>query len=145
MPTRGARVWSRVTRRGASRGHSLGWSGLLWAAAAAAQPAVPYAPDALPRLSPPRSVVLDKTQAAAIEAAHAPRYTERIEVIGRDPDARRAPVKPLEQRFADALNAPQGNGRIGGVLGPLDARPCTSLASMRTDIGTAYNPYGFCP
>jgi len=118
-------------------------------------PSAPYAPDA-PRLvltprpvaapaSPPRSVVVDAAQAEAIEAARMPRYTERIDVVGRDADARKAPPKSLEQRFAESLNGQQGNGRLGGVLGALDTRPCMALASMVVDIGTAYNPFGFCP
>jgi hypothetical protein len=115
----------------------------------------PYAPDAprlvlTPRPAPAsaastRSVVVDQAQAEAIEAARAPRYTERVDVIGRDRDTRKAPPKSLEQRFAESLNGQQGNGRLGGVLGALDTRPCMALASMVVDIGTAYNPYGFCP
>jgi len=88
----------------------------------------------------PRSVVFDKKAAEA--ARELPTYVESIVVIGRDPDARPAKPRSLEQRFAQALVAPPPSLAAGRVF---DNTPCMSLPSTWNNIGDAHVPLSGCP
>jgi hypothetical protein len=115
------------------------------AAAAGAQPLLPRTAPAAgpPPASTARSVLFDAKAADAERARQTPLYVERIVVEGRDPDAPRRAVRPLEQRFADALLAPPP-GAAAGLRG-LDTRPCMSLQSTWNNIGSSYVPPSGCP
>jgi len=87
-----------------------------------------------------RSVVFDRKAAEA--ARETPTYVESIVVIGRDPDARTAKPRSLEQRFAEALIAPRPSLAAGRML---DNTPCMSLPSTWNNIGDAHVPLSGCP
>ncbi|MEO8754431.1 MAG: hypothetical protein ABI624_17310 [Casimicrobiaceae bacterium] len=113
-------------------------------ASAQAPPAIPVAP--LPAKAPEftvRSVLFDTKGAEAARARQQPLYVESIVVEGRDPDGRRPPRKPLEQRFAEALLAPPPSSAMG--MRPLDTTPCMSLQSTWNTIGNSYAPASGCP
>jgi hypothetical protein len=88
----------------------------------------------------PRSVVFDKKAAEA--ARETPTYVESIVVIGRDPDARPAKPRSLEQRFAEALIVPRPSLAAGRMF---DNTPCMSLPSTWNNIGDAHVPLSGCP
>lgn len=92
---------------------------------------------------PLRSVVFDKSAADGNRLREQPVYVESIVVEGRDPDARRAKPKALEQRFADALLAPPPSPTAG--LRFLDTTPCMSVISTWNNIGNSYAPVTGCP
>lgn len=106
---------------------------------------VPMPAPAKPPSPPPSgtSVVFDKEAANAARQRNDPSYIERIFVEGRDPDAPRAPRKPLEKRFADTLLAPPAAAAVG--MRPLDTTPCMSLASTWNSIGSNFVPTSGCP
>jgi hypothetical protein len=90
-----------------------------------------------------RSVLFDAKRAEEARAREQPVFVESIVVEGRDPDARRRPPKPLEQRFAEALLAPAPSSTAG--LRFLDTTPCMSLQSTWNTIGNSYAPLTGCP
>ncbi len=110
-------------------------------------PGIPVAPPvAAPAKAPEftsRSVLFDTRSADAARARQQPLYVESIIVEGRDPDGRRPPRKPLEQRFAEALLAPPPASAMG--IRGLDTTPCMSLQSTWNTIGNSYAPLAGCP
>ena len=65
---------------------------------------------------------------------------ESITVFGH----RSEPAKiPLEQRFANALNAPAAAGTM--EIRPMDTTPCPSMASTWNTIGSSFAPLTGCP
>ena len=90
-----------------------------------------------------RSVLFDAKGAAEARARQWPQYVESIVVEGRDPDGRRPRVKPLEQRFADALLAPPRAAAAG--LRMLDTTPCMSMPSTWNVLGSSFAPLTGCP
>jgi hypothetical protein len=92
--------------------------------------------------SNPASVVFDVPRARRIELDQETRIYTRIDVFG----SRERPlpkVKSFEQRFNDALN-PRASPKFPRDWGA-NAKPCPTLASPGTGIGTTFNVYGFCP
>ena len=110
-------------------------------------PGIPLAaPAAMPAKAPEftaRSVLFDARGADASRARQQPLYVESIVVEGRDPDARRRPGKPLEQRFAEVLLAPPPASAMG--TRHLVTTPCMSLQSTWNTIGESYVPLSGCP
>lgn len=96
-----------------------------------------------PPSSTPRSVVFDHSAADAWRSRLA--YSTLIIVEGIDDERRRKP-KPLEERFAAALNPPPPYvrpERVNAIFG--DGPICLSLPSQFVPFGGSYNPHGFCP
>jgi hypothetical protein len=120
----------------------------LFAAAltAAAQSRVPYALPAEPATSSAKvaqSILFDIKASNDAMLRQRPIYIESITVIGQNPDAAQLPLKSIERRFADALNAPATAGAVG--VRPLDTTPCTSLVSIQNNIGSSFVPMSGCP
>ena len=90
-----------------------------------------------------RSTLFDLGAADDARARQQPQYVESIVVEGRDPDARRAKPRSVEQRFADALLALPPSPLAG--LRMLDTTPCMSVLSTRNDLGNSYAPITGCP
>lgn len=115
------------------------------AAVASAQP-VPSAPAAAPARAvdfSARSVLFDAQAADTERARQQPQYVESIVVEGRDPYGVKRPIKPLEQRFAEALLAPPPAKAIG--MRGLDTTPCMSVPSSWNSLGNSYAPLAGCP
>lgn len=96
-----------------------------------------------PPPAPPRSAVFDHQAAASLRARVD--FTAVIIVEGVDDERRRRP-KPIEQRFAEALDPPApyfNPERLTAIFG--DGPPCLSLPSQHVPFGGSYNPHGFCP
>jgi len=120
---------------------------LLAAAPAHAQGSAPLAFRPAPAPPAParadQSAVFDRDAADSARQRQDPTYVERIFVEGHDPDAPRAPRKPLERRFADTLLAPPPAPMAGMRM--LDTTPCMSLASTWNNIGSSFVPLSGCP
>jgi len=101
-----------------------------------AMPAEPTAP-ASPST---RSILFDLKAAEDLQLRQQPIYMESITVFGH----RSEPAKiPLEQRFANALNAPAAAGTM--EIRPMDTTPCPSMASTWNTIGSSFAPLTGCP
>ena len=87
-----------------------------------------------------RSILFDLKAAEDLQLRQQPIYVESITVFGH----RSEPAKmPLEQRFANALNAPAAAGTMG--IRPMDTTPCPSMASTWNNIGSSFAPLTGCP
>jgi hypothetical protein len=109
----------------------------LAGAMAAAEPAAQAPPAARTE-----SVVFDRAAAETLRSQAD--FTGVVIVEAVNPDAAHFRRRSLEQVFAEGLNPP-ARAWHRGILAPVAATPCPSLASMQTSVGTGYNPYGFCP
>jgi len=98
---------------------------------------------ATPPAGAARSVLFDAFAADEARLRQQPAYIESIVIEGHDPDLRRPPRKPLEQRFADALNAPKPAATAGMRM--MDTTPCVSLPSTWNNIGSSFVPLSGCP
>lgn len=112
------------------------------AADVAAQSLYSVPPAVAPGASSARSTVFDTAAAERERARQQAAYVERIYVEGRDPDAPRRP-RAVEQRFADALQAPRPSPTAG--LRFLDTTPCMSVISSWNNLGNSYAPVTGCP
>jgi len=88
-----------------------------------------------------RTAVVRRLKAAEdLQLRQQPIYMESITVFGH----RSEPAKiPLEQRFANALNAPAAAGTM--EIRPMDTTPCPSMASTWNTIGSSFAPLTGCP
>ena len=87
-----------------------------------------------------RSILFDLKAAEDLQLRQQPIYMESITVFGH----RSEPAKmPLEQRFANALNAPAAAGAVG--IRGMDTTPCLSMASTWNNIGSSFAPPTGCP
>jgi hypothetical protein len=124
----------------------VGGAGLLLMSVAWAQAGSPGAADANAAAPPARavrSVLFDAAAADDRRLRLQPVYIESIVIEGRDPDTRRAPRKPLEQRFSDALNASKPAAAAGMRM--MDTTPCMSVQSTWNSIGSSFAPLAGCP
>jgi hypothetical protein len=98
-----------------------------------AEPTAPASPST-------RSILFDLKAAEDLQLRQQPIYMESITVFGH----RSEPAKiPLEQRFANALNAPAAAGTM--EIRPMDTTPCPSMASTWNTIGSSFAPLTGCP
>ena len=87
-----------------------------------------------------RSILFDLKAAEDLQLRQQPIYMESITVFGH----RSEPAKiPLEQRFANALNAPAAAGTM--EIRAMDTTPCMSMASTWNNIGSSFAPLTGCP
>jgi hypothetical protein len=115
----------------------------LFTATAGAQVVSPYALPAEPAASATKtthSILFDLKAAEDMRLRDQPIYVESITVFGH----RSEPAKiPLEQRFANALNAPATAGAM--EMRAMDTTPCMSMASTWNNIGSSFAPLTGCP
>jgi hypothetical protein len=87
-----------------------------------------------------RSLLFDLKAAEDLQLRQQPIYVESVTVFGH----RSEPAKiPLEQRFANALNAPAPAGTM--EIRAMDTTPCLSMASTWNNIGSSFAPPTGCP
>ena len=115
----------------------------LCAAPALAQFVSPYPLPAEPAARANRStssLLFDLKGAEDLRLQSQPIYVESITVFGHRSEP---PNLPLEQRFANALNAPAAAGAM--ELRAMDTTPCMSMASTWNNIGSSFAPLTGCP
>jgi hypothetical protein len=101
--------------------------------------ALPAAPTT-PASQSTQSILFDLKAAEDVRLRQQPVYVESITVFGH----RSEPAKiPLEQRFANALNAPAAAGAM--EIRAMDTTPCMSMASTWNNIGSSFAPLTGCP
>ena len=115
----------------------------LLATPAVAQIASPYPLPAEPADAAnrsTRSILFDLKTAEDLRLRQQPIYVESITVFGHRAEP---PSIPLEQRFANALNAPAAAGVM--EMRAMDTTPCMSMASTWNNIGSSFAPLAGCP
>ena len=115
----------------------------LFAAPAVAQFVPPYPLPAEPTGRANRStssILFDLKAAEDLRLQRQPIYVESITVFGHRPET---PKIPLEQRFANALNAPTAAAAM--EIRAMDTTPCMSMASTWNTIGSSFAPLTGCP
>ena len=101
--------------------------------------ALPAGPTA-PASQLTHSILFDLKAAEDARLRQQPIYVESITVFGHRPEP---PKIPLEQRFANALNAPAAAGVM--EIRAMDTTPCMSMASTWNNIGSSFAPLTGCP
>ena len=87
-----------------------------------------------------RGILFDLKSAEDMRLRQQPIYVESITVFGHRAEP---PKIPLEQRFANALNAPAAAGVM--EMRAMDTTPCMSMASTWNNIGSSFAPLTGCP
>jgi hypothetical protein len=86
------------------------------------------------------SILFDLRAAEDLRLRQQPIYVESITVFGHRAEP---PKIPLEQRFANALNAPAAAAAM--EIRAMDTTPCLSMASTWNTIGSSFAPLTGCP
>ena len=101
--------------------------------------ALPVEPT-VPASQSTHSILFDLRAAEDLRLRQQPIYLESITVFGHRAEP---PKIPLEQRFANALNAPAAAGAV--AIRAMDTTPCMSMASTWNNIGSSFAPLTGCP